>query len=187
VTPWETVLPALAGLLVVAGGAKLLRPADLTRALRAAGLPVPPGPVGDAVVRAGAALEVLIGGWALLAGGRVGMGGLVVSYAGFAGFVAVALLRGTPLATCGCFGEPDTPPTPAHALVCAAGAVVAAVALTSPPRGLLSIASGLGAWRGIGLGVLVTTAAYAAYLVMAAVPKVTVARRDLRGEQRCRR
>src|SRR5690606_35555046 len=32
----------------------------------------------------------------------------------FAGFVIRALRSGTPISTCGCFGRPDTPPSPAH-------------------------------------------------------------------------
>ena len=175
-TAWETALPALAGLLVVAGSAKVWRPADLSRALRAAGLSVGPG-----MVRGGAAVEVAVGGWALLAGGRVGMGGLAVSYLGFAGFVGVALARGTPLATCGCFGEPDTPPTLAHAVVCAAGGVLAAVAAAiAPPAGLSSTLTDLGVLRGTGLVVLTAAIGAAAYLVMARVPPVIVARRILR-------
>jgi hypothetical protein len=61
---------------------------------------------------------------------------LAMSYLGFAGFVAVALRRGAPISSCGCFGKVDTPPSAVHvvldlvaALVAATAAVVGDVAL----------------------------------------------------------
>ena len=54
---------------------------------------------------------------------------------GFIGVVAVARWRGGPLATCGCFGRPDTPPTALHLVLDLALAVAAAaVALGAPPQ-----------------------------------------------------
>ena len=60
---------AAAGLLVVAGVPKVVDPLPLVRALRGAGLPVH-----RQVVRGFAILEVVLGGWALVAPGRYGAG-----------------------------------------------------------------------------------------------------------------
>ncbi len=79
------------------------------------------------VVRAGALAEAALGAVAL-AFPRPATGALVaLSYLCFFGVVGlVARRRGGPLATCGCFGRPDTPPTVLHLvldLVLAAAAV----------------------------------------------------------------
>jgi len=68
-------------------------------------------------VRAGALAEAALGLVALVLP-RPLTGALVaLSYALFAGVVAYAMARGGPLATCGCFGRPDTPPTRVHLVV----------------------------------------------------------------------
>ena len=120
-------LPPVAGpylaatvLLGAAGAAKLARPADTANALRVARLPSRPG-----VVRAGAAGEVALALAALLWPGPVTGALVAAAYAAFAGFVTLALRRGWPLASCGCFGRPDTPPTAAHAALDAGAAVAA--------------------------------------------------------------
>src|SRR6476469_1685085 len=91
---------AAALLLVVAGVAKAIDPLSLVRALRAAGLTIR-APVLMRFVRAVAA-----------------------SYAGFTLFVLQALRTGSPLASCGCFGKADTPPTRLHAIVTGALAML---------------------------------------------------------------
>ena len=50
---------------------------------------------------------------------------VALSYLCFFGIVAVARRRGGPLATCGCFGRPDTPPTALHLVIDLALAVTA--------------------------------------------------------------
>lgn len=86
-------------------------------------------------MRVGAGVELLLGVAAVVVGGRV-LGVLVAaSYLGFALFVMTALRVGAPLGTCGCFGQADTPPRPAHVVVdalLAAGAIGAAV-VDAPP------------------------------------------------------
>jgi hypothetical protein len=111
-------------LLVVGGAAKVADPSRTAGALAALGLPSSPG-----LVRAGALAELLLGAAALVVGGR-GLALLVAaSYLGFALFVMAALRAKTPIGTCGCFGQADTPPKPVHVTVdavLAAGAVAAA-------------------------------------------------------------
>jgi hypothetical protein len=108
-------------LLGAAGVAKTLKPADTANALRAAGIPA-----NRAVVRVGAVAEIGMAIWALIAPGPLSGGLVALAYTIFAVFVVVALRRGWALASCGCFGRPDTPPTVAHAAL-NAGAAASAV------------------------------------------------------------
>jgi hypothetical protein len=62
----------------------------------------------------------------LVAGGHVAPVLLAASYAGFAWFVAGALRSGAPVGTCGCFDQPDTPPSALHVAIDAAFALAAA-------------------------------------------------------------
>ena len=150
--------PAVAGLfaagsllLAGAGAAKVRRPGDSAVALRAAGLPATP-----ARVRAAALTEVLIGVAALVGPGPVPALLVGASYLAFAAFVAVALRRRLPLASCGCFGRPDTPPSRTHVVLnlAAAGAAIgwALSASASLPATLSQQA-----WKALplGLGALV--------------------------------
>jgi hypothetical protein len=162
--PAEAGPLAVASLLLAAGGAaKLARPDTTAKALSALGLPV--GPV---AVRTGAAIELGVGLSALAAGGVVAAAVVSASYAALALFVAAALVRDTPLATCACFGEPDTPPTALHVavdLALAAGAALAAATGTAQPLVALNLATATGA------GV----AAYVTFLLLTALPRVTAA------------
>jgi hypothetical protein len=119
--PLTPAFLAAAGLLAVAGVAKLSRPAGTSRALRAQGLPARWG-----LVRALGTAEIAVAVAALLEL-RGGAALLAVTYAGFTAFVGLALVRGRPLSSCGCFAEPDVPPTPVHLVVTAALAASAAV------------------------------------------------------------
>lgn len=177
-TPLSVPLAALGLVLAVAGAAKLWRPGDTARALGAvASRRVPPG-----LVRGIAACELALGLLTLSVGGRL-VTSLVASlvaasYAGFAVFVAIALVTDAPIATCGCFGEPDTPPTVAHLVTCAAGAALAAWAAAEPPAPLLSSVAHHPT-DAFGLVVLTCALAYAAGLVMSATGRVVAARREL--------
>jgi hypothetical protein len=108
-------------LLGGAGIAKIIRPGDTTNALRAAGAHVNRG-----AVRAGATAEVGLAILALVFPGPVTGGLVALVYVAFAVFVLVGRRRGWALASCGCFGRPDTPPTTAHAVL-NVGAAAAAV------------------------------------------------------------
>jgi hypothetical protein len=165
---------ASAALLVLAGAGKLRTPLPLARALRLAGLPV-----GVPVVRAGAAVEVLLGLAALLTGSALAAAGVALSYAAFTGFVLLGLRRGTALSSCGCFGTADTPPTWTHVAVTGALAAVAAAVAVRPLGPLPDLLAGA---PGLGLPLLVATAAVAvtAYVVLAVLPLLAAARTPAR-------
>ena len=149
---------AAAALLVLAGAAKVLDPSSTVRALRSLGLPH-----GRLLVRAGAAVEAGVGVAALTTGGRPAALAVAASYLLFTAVVVRGLVRGGVLASCGCFGKADTPPTRTHVAVTAGFAVVAL--LVQPPApGALT------------LPLLVAAAAVAvtAYLVLAVLPLLTV-------------
>ena len=155
---------AAAALLVAAGGAKLLDPQPLVRALRSVGLPAP-----VSLVRVGALAELLLGVLAIATGSRLAAAGVALSYAAFTGFVLVALRRGGVLASCGCFGKADTPPTVTHVAVTAAAAGIATAVAVRP---LGPVTDLLADQPGAGLPLLVATAAIGvtSYLVLALLP-----------------
>ncbi len=127
-------------LLVAAGVAKSIRPTDTARALTAI-VPMPLGRM-RALVRIGSLAEAALGALAL-ALPRPGPAGLVAaSYAAFAVVVLVARSRGGAIASCGCFGTPDTPATLLHVVVdlVLAGAAVA-VAAAAAASGAASTAA----------------------------------------------
>ena len=152
---------AAALLLVVAGLAKVARPLSLVRALRAAGLRVR-APLLARWVRGLALLEAALGAVAVVQPSRAAALLVAVSYAGFTAFVLRALRRGSPLASCGCFGQADTPPTPGHAVVTGMLAVAA---------GLIAIGSA--ASLGVALVVVSAVLAYLTYLALAVLPLVS--------------
>jgi hypothetical protein len=137
---------AAVALLAVAGAAKLWRPDDTAGALRVAGLPAH-----RQLVRAGALVELAIAVAAVIAPNALTGGLVAVAYAAFTAFVATALVKKWPLASCGCFGRPDSRPglgpllLDAGATVAAAGWAVRAPAhvsslfVRSPGLGLVSV------------------------------------------------
>lgn len=119
-------------LLVVAGAPKLARPDETARALRSVGLPG-----STAIVRVLAVTEMAVGAYALLFGGRLSALAVAIVYLGFAGFVAYALANGGVVASCGCFGRDDTPPTWAHLILNLAFAGAGIAAAIAPVAGLI--------------------------------------------------
>jgi hypothetical protein len=163
-----TAAPYLAAtvLLAAAGVAKTVRPGDTANALRAAGLSSFPV---RTLVRVGAVGEVALATAAILVPGRL-TGALVAAvYAGFAGFIVVALRRGWALSSCGCFGRPDTPPTPAHAVLNIGAAVAAAwwAATWQSADGLQRLGHLFGhePWHGAPLALLIVVLSGLAYLI----------------------
>lgn len=123
---------AIAALLLVVGGAlKVRRPGDTVRAMQ--GLKLPSSPMW---VRILAAVEMLVGIGALGWGERVSAVGVAVSYAGFTAFVGLAIIRGAPIATCGCFGRDDTAPNLVHVALDVCAVAVSIVVVLDPGVGL---------------------------------------------------
>ncbi|HWW54312.1 MAG TPA: MauE/DoxX family redox-associated membrane protein [Acidimicrobiales bacterium] len=157
----NSLLSAASVLLAGAGLLKLGRPANTAKALR---VPV-------TVVRGAAAAEAGLGLAALFVGGWWPAVLVGASYVAFAAFVAGALVSGRPLATCGCFGEPDTPPTRTHVLVDLA---FAGFALAAAATGATHPITSLGAASWIGAA----TVAYLAFLVLSTLPRLAEASRS---------
>ena len=132
-----------AALLVLSGGTKLRDPAPTRGALRTAGLPS-----SGWVVSALAATEIVAGATGLLVPHPAPAVGVAVLYAGFAGFVGVALATGMPLQSCGCFGRSDTPPGVTHLVVDLLGATAAVAIAIGGGVDLLAI---LAAQPGFGI------------------------------------
>ncbi len=163
-----TAAPYLAAtiLLGAAGMAKIARPGDTVNALRAAGLSFRPVP---ALVRLGAVGEVSMAVAAIVAPGALTGALVAAAYAGFAVFIVVALRRGWALSSCGCFGRPDTPPTPAHAVLNVGAAVSAGwwAAAWGPGNGLERLGRVFAhePWHGAPLALLVVVLCGLAYLI----------------------
>jgi hypothetical protein len=130
-------------LLAVAGSIKIYRPGYTAGALRAVGLPA-----GDRMVRLLGLGEVIVGIGAVVTGGSIWAAAVGAFYLGFTVFVLVALRSGAPIASCGCFGSPDTPPGVGHVVLDLGAMIVAFATALYPP----------GPWagmRGAGLSTLV--------------------------------
>ncbi|MGZ4636752.1 MauE/DoxX family redox-associated membrane protein [Oryzihumus sp.] len=162
---------AACGLLVAAGLPKLRDPLPLVRALRSVGLPVG-RTIGtaSATTRVIAAAEVVLGVAAVAWPGTITAGLVSLAYLAFTGFVALALAKGGVLASCGCFGKPDTPPTRSHLIVTALLAAAAAATAVEPPARLLTAQPGQLVTAGY--AVLV---AFLSWLVIAVLPTTTPA------------
>lgn len=151
-------------LLVGAGAAKAWRPVPTAGVLRQAGIPA-----GTALVRAGAAVEVLVGMGALT-GSRWASLGLCLSYLASSMFVLAALRAGSPVSSCGCFGKADVAPTGGHLGLNLAALGVAAWAARPHP----SVVGALGDQPLAAAAILLAAlaAAYLAYLAMTALPRL---------------
>lgn len=159
-----------AALLVLAGVPKIAEPGDTTRAIRSVGLPA-----ADPAVRLLAVVEVAIGIAVIAFGGPAAAAMLGLLYAAFAGFILLAMRRGGAVASCGCFGKDDTPPTYGHLLLNLSAAAVGIVAAFGGVGGLLDVlpdqpAAGIPFIGFVGLG------AWFGYLVLTALPRLRSAR-----------
>ncbi len=126
---------AAALLLVAAGVVKVARP-DTTRiALRTAGLPSRPW-----AARLIGVGELLVAGYALLAGGRAGTLLIAGAYAGFALFAERLRRMGRGRVSCGCFGTSSAPVSTLHVGVNLVIVAVAGVAAIRPPAGAVTVA-----------------------------------------------
>ena len=163
------------GLLTVAGVAKAVRPDDTARALAAA-TGVHLGPM-RALVRAGSVVEATVGLAALVAPRPWTVGLVALSYAVFAVFLAYARSTGGAIASCGCFGTPDTPATPAHLVIDVALALsVAVVAWSAPSSGTLLSLLAHQPGRGVPLVAVSALGAWLVYLTMSVLAALQAAR-----------
>jgi hypothetical protein len=144
-----TVL-AGAWLLALAGVTKAVRPAPTHRAVRTLARAVlgrEPG-LPPAAVRVLGLAELAAAVAVLTVDSKAVLWPLAAFYAGFTGFVVLALATGAPLSSCGCFGRDDAPPTLVHVVVDAAIAALAVAAATDaalgPAREALGTRQGLG-------------------------------------------
>lgn len=111
IPPLTGAVFAAAVLLVATGSLKLLRPDPTAAALVQAGIVR-----GARVLARGIGVaELAIAVAVLGTGGFIPVVSLAAAYAGFTGFVLLALRRPDRIRTCGCAG--DAPPTSAHAVV----------------------------------------------------------------------
>ena len=158
-----------AALLVVSGGAKLVDPDPTLGALEASGLPH-----GRWAAPAIGVTEIGVGVLGTILGGGASLGVAAV-YASFAAFVGWALVRRLPIASCGCFGRPDTPPTWGHAVFNLTSATVALVVALSGSAPLDVLAGqpllALPYLAFVALGV------YVVYLLLAVLPLTLAAGR----------
>jgi hypothetical protein len=175
----ELIGPFLAAcvLLVVAGAAKAVRPGDTARAV-AVTVRLRPTVVRP-LVRSAAAAEVVVGIAGIVRPSPLTAGVVACSYLGFAVFVGVALAHGGPLASCGCFGTPDTPGTRLHVvvdLVLAASAV--AVASTVPAEWLPRLLAPQ-PWSGVPIILVSLLCAVLTFLALTRLAELGAARRVL--------
>ena len=143
--------------LLASGVTKLLDPAPLGAALAELGV-VRPGDTerGARIGRVLGAVEVVVGGAALVAGGRWAAVLVSLSYAVFTVIVVASWRRG--LTSCGCFGASSSPPGPLHVALNVASTAVAFGAVLAPAP---AVADGLdaAAWNPVLVAVLVMAGA----------------------------
>ncbi|HEU4320466.1 MAG TPA: MauE/DoxX family redox-associated membrane protein [Acidimicrobiia bacterium] len=140
-------------LLIITGIAKIARPRDVERALAQMGMPRVRG---TGLVLG--FLEVVVGVSALVFQGVLII--QAVLFTGFAIWVLLALRSNVPLASCGCLGREDTPPTSAHVVLNVVGALVSSGAAFGAP---LHIGSGL---ESVALAVTVAVGVFLGYIVL---------------------
>jgi hypothetical protein len=170
------------GLLMLAGGAKAVRPDDIARALV---LLVPNGfakvtsfGVARQAVRVGALVEAALGAFALLFPQPLTASLVAISYLLFVCVVTYVWKRGGSLSTCGCFGRPDTPATGLHIFLNLVF-LVAAVAVALRPPHLTELASLLQhqPWSGVPLLLAAVVGTWLGYLALSALSSLEAARR----------
>jgi hypothetical protein len=151
-----------AGVLAVAGAAKLREPDATARALTAIGLRGR-----DELARALGAGEVALAAACIAWPGRPVAIAVGVVYACFAAFVAAAMAGVVRTATCGCFGSRETEPGLVHLGFTVGAAAAAALAAAAPPpplwqllpdQPLAGVPFALGALACVGCAVLALTA-----------------------------
>jgi len=159
---WTAPLLIASALLAVAGAPKILNPTNTVGAMRSIGVRVPP-----TTVRLFGAVETVLGIATFVTGARALAALVALSYAGFSGFLVVALRKGGAVSSCGCVGRADTPPTRSHLAVTATLAVTSLLAAVSGADGLSTIDWTLTTLTALGFAVL---GGWLVWLVFTALP-----------------
>src|SRR5439155_2745375 len=163
---WAGPYVVAAVVLAIGGALKVSAPETTARALAGVGLRIP-----VALVAAGGGVEVGVGVGALAVGTRPFAVLVAVSYAAFAAFVAVALVRGVPISSCGCFGREDTPPTGVHVAV-DVGLAAVATAVAGGRGGTLAGVVRAQPLAGVPFLVLTAACVYLVYIALTVLPRV---------------
>ncbi len=162
---------AIAALVIAVGGAaKLLAPEPTAMALAALG-----GPSSPVVPRLMGAAELALGAVAIAIGGRPVAVVVAVAYLAFAAFVLLARRHGG-VASCGCFGRSDTPPSLIHVAVNLAGAGVAIGASFVGLPALDEIVADQPA-AGVPFVLAILAGTYLVYALLTVVPELLAASR----------
>jgi hypothetical protein len=151
--------------LALAGAMKVVDAAPTQGALRQIGLPAQRG----LVVTLGAA-EIAVGVAALTLGTWWTAALVALGYATFTVFVGVALARRLPLASCGCFGRDDTPPSWFHVVLNVAFAATAVGVAASPFGSIDTVLGDQPAW-GVPFVGYVALGVAATYLMLSLLPQ----------------
>jgi methylamine utilization protein MauE len=158
----------LAGLLAIAGVAKLRHPVPAVNAMARAGFGA-----GRSGVRLTGLLECGVGAWVLLDPGVAALGALALVYATLASGIW-AMLKAD-VADCGCFGESASlKPSRIHLAVNLMAAATCALAALSPPPGL-SAAADRAPLEAVALIAGLAAAILLSYLAFTALPRAWVA------------
>jgi hypothetical protein len=160
-----------ASVLVMSGVTKLADTGPTRGALRQAGLPS-----ARPVVLLLALFEMGAGATGVLVGGIPGGLAVAACYGGFAVFVTWALARGLPLATCGCFGKADTPPTVLHLLFNGAGLGGAIAVAAGRGPSLPELLAGRPVMAALLYLAFAVTGVYLAFLILSRLPSLRVVR-----------
>jgi uncharacterized membrane protein HdeD (DUF308 family) len=134
----QILLPVVltsAVILILAGVAKLVRPAAATTFLETYSVPKP-----RLIVRAGASFEVMAG-IAAFAEPRLAGVAIALLYGSFAALVAMQMRRRN-ATSCGCFGRSDIRPSYFHLGVNVLGATAGLLALLATPPAWTALATG---------------------------------------------
>jgi hypothetical protein len=120
--------------LAVGGVFKLRDPEPTARMLAAFGLPASTG-----MARAVGLVELVAATAAVVLGGRVAGGALLLCFGVFAVLMGRLLQLGDAAASCGCFGRLSARPSPLHLAVDLAGASVGVLALITAPASFFDV------------------------------------------------
>lgn len=169
--PVEGAFFLISALLLVSGGRKLSDPGPTAGALRASGLPS-----SRLLVYMLGTAEVAVGAGSLIFAGELAGWAVAALYFGFAAFVANALIRNLPIASCGCFGKADTPPTLVHVIVNVFAVAVATWAAIAPAPPLIDVLRAQ-PLAGVPYVVFLAAGTYLLFLLLGELPRVI----DFRG------